>query len=68
MKQIVFVHVAEEGLLKFDEPKPAAACDCLITENRMSSHPEAFQTIGAFVNCHQNLCPINLQSEPLTSR
>jgi hypothetical protein len=42
-KQIVFVHVAEEGLLKFDEPKPAAAHDCLVTENRMSSHPEAFQ-------------------------
>ncbi len=64
----MFVHVAEEGLLKFDEPKPAATHDCFLTENRMSSHPEAFQTIGAFANCHQNLWPINLQSEPLTSR
>ncbi len=64
----MFVHVAEEGLLKFGEPKLASAPDCLITENRMSSHPEAFQTIGAFANCHQNLCPVNLQSEPLTSR
>jgi hypothetical protein len=43
-KQIVFVHVAEEGLLKFDELKPAAAHDCFITENRMSLHLEAFQT------------------------
>jgi len=26
-EQAVFMHVAEEGLLKFDEPKPAAVHD-----------------------------------------
>ncbi len=26
-EQAVFMHMAEEGLLKFDEPKPAAAHD-----------------------------------------
>jgi hypothetical protein len=34
----------------------------------MSSGPEALnQTIGTLVDCHRNFCPINMQSESVSS-